>query len=204
MAEKNKNNIMTLRRSQLTRAAYNVVSRKGYYNFTIKDISRESGLSTGLVHYYFKNKQDLLVHLIKEMNRNLRNYLNTGLSRSEDPVEKLRIFVSQAFEIVINEENYFYVVLDFWTQVNRNERMRTANIRLLESYRQECSRILAEGIEKDIFREMDVQYVTMAIISLILGMIIQYIIDRDAFDYDDYCERTMRQIYSMVMKETNS
>lgn len=204
MGEKNKNDIMTLRRSQLTRAAYNVVSRKGYYNFTIKDISRESGLSTGLVHYYFKNKQDLLLHLIKEMNRNLKNYLNTGLSKSEDPVEKLRIFVSQAFEIVVNEENYFYVVLDFWTQVNRNERMRKANIRLLESYRQECSRILAEGIEKDIFREMDVQYVTMVIISLILGMIIQYIIDSDAFDYDDYCERTMQQIYSMVMKETNS
>jgi AcrR family transcriptional regulator len=204
MGEKNKNDIMTLRRSQLTRAAYNVVSRKGYYNFTIKDISRESGLSTGLVHYYFKNKQDLLLHLIKEMNRNLRNYLNTGLSRSEDPVEKLRIFVSQAFEIVVNEENYFYVVLDFWTQVNRNERMRKANIRLLESYRQECSRILAEGIEKDIFREMDVQYVTMVIISLILGMIIQYIIDGNAFDYDAYCERTMQQIYSMVMKENNS
>ena len=204
MGEKNKNDIMSLRRSQLTRAAYNVVSKKGYYNFTIKDISRESGLSTGLVHYYFKNKQDLLLHLIKEMNRNLKNYLNTGLSKSEDPVEKLRIFVSQAFEIVVNEENYFYVVLDFWTQVNRNERMRKANIRLLESYRQECSRILAEGIEKGIFIEMDIQYTTMAIISLILGMIIQYIIDGEAFNYDDYCERTMNQIYMMVMKKTKS
>ncbi len=42
---------------QLTAAAYRVVSRKGYYNFTIKDIAREAGLSTGLVHYYFKDKQ---------------------------------------------------------------------------------------------------------------------------------------------------
>ncbi len=200
MGEKSNNDIINLRRSQLTRAAYNVVSKKGYYNFTIKDISKESGLSTGLVHYYFKNKQDLMLNLIREMNKNLKKYLNNGLSRSEDPVEKLKIYVTQAFELVMNEKNYFYVFIDFLSQVNRSERMRKANIRLIESYREECSRILQEGVEKGIFKEIDIKYVTTIIISLIQGMIIQYVIDNDAFEYSEYTKRVLEQIFDMVLK----
>lgn len=200
MGEKGNNDIINLRRSQLTRAAYNVVSKKGYYNFTIKDISKESGLSTGLVHYYFKNKQDLMLNLIREMNKNLKKYLNNGLSRSEDPVEKLKIYVTQAFELVMNEKNYFFVFIDFLSQVNRSERMRKANIRLIESYREECSRILREGVDKGVFREIDIQYVTTIIISLIQGMIIQYVIDNNAFEYSEYTKKVIDQILDMVLK----
>jgi TetR/AcrR family fatty acid metabolism transcriptional regulator len=200
MGEKSNNDIINLRRSQLTKAAYNVVSKKGYYNFTIKDISKESGLSTGLVHYYFKNKQDLMLNLIREMNKNLKKYLNNGLSRSEDPVEKLKIYVTQAFELVMNEKNYFFVFIDFLSQVNRSERMRKANIRLIESYREECSRILKEGVEKGVFKEIDIKYVTTVIISLIQGMIIQYVIDNDSFEYSEYTKRVIEQIFDMVLK----
>jgi TetR/AcrR family fatty acid metabolism transcriptional regulator len=200
MGEKSNNDIINLRRSQLTRAAYNVVSKKGYYNFTIRDISKESGLSTGLVHYYFKNKQDLMLNLIREMNKNLKKYLNNGLSRSEDPVEKLKIYITQAFELVKNEENYFYVVIDFFSQINRSERMRKANIRLIESYRDECARILQEGVEKGVFKDIDIKYVTTVIISLIQGMIIQYVIDKNAFDYGEYAQRVIQQIIDMVLK----
>ena len=123
-AQRNNRDIINLRRTQLTAAAYRVVSRKGYYNFTIKDIAREAGLSTGLVHYYFKDKQELLFTLLKEMNNNLRVYLNRALAKSDDPREKLSIFLDQAFNLVEREKDYFHVLIDFWTQINHNERIR--------------------------------------------------------------------------------
>lgn len=61
-----------LRKAQLTRAAFNVVSERGYYNFTMMDIANEAGVSSGLVHYYFKNKQGLLLNLLREMQENVR------------------------------------------------------------------------------------------------------------------------------------
>jgi len=71
MTERGKSELINFRRSQLTQAAYKVVGEKGYNDFTIRDIAREAGLSTGLIHYYFKNKEDLLFKLLKEMNANL-------------------------------------------------------------------------------------------------------------------------------------
>lgn len=198
--EKKSNEITQIRRSQLTKATYRVVGKKGYYNFTIRDIAREAGLSAGLVHYYFKDKQDLLLNLLREMNANLKYYLNKALSELENPRDKLLTFCDQAFELVKKEKDYFYVLIDFWTQINHNPRIKQANIKLFRSYREECAAILREGIEKGVFREMDINYVATVIISLIQGTIIQFVIDNDAFDYGDYTSRIKTQILAMVEK----
>ena len=142
MNEKSKSDITNLRRAQLTRAAYKVVGQKGYYDFTVRDIAREAGLSTGLIHYYFKNKEDLLLNLMREINRNMTTILNRAIGKSDDPREKLNIFMTQAFDLLKTEKDYFYIVIDFWTQVNKNERMKRANIKLFQSYRDEIIKIL--------------------------------------------------------------
>ncbi len=201
MSEKNgKEDVIATRRNQLTRAAYRVVGEKGYYNITVKDIAREAGLSTGLVHYYFKDKQELLLNLLKEMNRDLRLYLDRALDRSRDPEEKLGIYLDQAFELVIREKDYISILFDFWTQISRNQRMRKANTRLFQSYRDRCAGILREGVESGSFREIDIDYTTAYIVSLMQGMIIQYVIDNDVFDYREYTERIKSAVIEMVKK----
>lgn len=200
-AQRNNRDIINLRRTQLTAAAYRVVSRKGYYNFTIKDIAREAGLSTGLVHYYFKDKQELLFTLLKEMNNNLRVYLNRALAKSDDPREKLSIFLDQAFILVEREKDYFHVLIDFWTQINHNERIRRANVKLFESFRIEVSAIINEGIREGHFRKVDVPYIAVVIVSLIQGAIIQYVLDPTAFNYAEYTGRIKDQVLEMMQKK---
>ncbi len=200
MNDRNRNDILNLRRSQLTKAAYQVVSKKGYYNFTIKDIANEAGLSTGLVHYYFKDKQDLLLTLLKEINSNVRHLLDMEIRESSDPREKLDIFITQAFNIVEREQSYFYVLLDFWTQLNHNERMRNAIRKLYESYRSVCSGILSEGVEAGYFKEdMDIHYTATMIVSMIQGTIIQYVIDPGSFNYGDFTTKIKNQVIQEII-----
>lgn len=200
MVERRKSDVINMRRSQLTKAAYKVVGQKGYYDFTIKDIAREAGLSTGLIHYYFKNKEDLLLTLLKEMNANLRFYLNRALSVLSDPRDKLLAFCDQAFDLVDKEKAYFYVLIDFWAQINHNNRIRQANIKLFQSYREEIASILREGAESGLFNVADVKLTSVIIISLIQGTIIQFVIDNGAFDYREYTGRVKEQILAVVMK----
>lgn len=201
MNERSKSDIINLRRNQLTRAAYKVVGQKGYYDFTIRDIAREAGLSTGLVHYYFKNKEDLLLNLLKEINKNMLVILNRSISKSEDPREKLAIFMKQAFDLVESEKDYFYIVIDFWTQVNKNDRMKRANVKLFKSYRDEISKILKEGIEQGVFVKMDIDYTAAVIISIIQGLIIQYVIDNNAFNYEEFSKKVMKHVNDLVYKK---
>lgn len=201
MNERNKNDLLNLRRSQLTGAAYKVVAQKGYNDFTIKDIAEEAGLSTGLVHYYFKNKEDLLFKLLKEMNANLRDNLKKALTDLSEPKDKLMAFCDEAFELVDKEKAYFYVLIDFWAQMNHDNRIRQANVKLFQSYRDEISTIIGEGIAKGVFTAMDVKFTSVVIISLIQGTIIQYVIDNGAFDYRELKEKIKQQILSKVLEE---
>lgn len=200
MNEQNKNDLINLRRAQLTRAAYKVVGEKGYSDFTIKDIAREAGLSTGLVHYYFKNKEDLLFKLLKGMNDNLKHDLNRALTVLDDPQEKLLAFCNEAFDLVYKEKAYFSVLVDFLAQVNRNRRIHQAIVKLFQSYRDEIVAILKEGVAKGVFTVADVQLTSVIIVSLIQGNIFQHLIDPEAFDYSVYMEKTKEQIFSLVMR----
>jgi AcrR family transcriptional regulator len=200
MNERNKNDLINLRRAQLTRAAYKVVGEKGYSDFTIKDIAREAGLSTGLVHYYFKNKEDLLFKLLKGMNDNLKRDLSKALTVLDDPQEKLLAFCNEAFDLVHKEKAYFSVLVDFVAQINRNRRIHQAMVKLFQSYRDEIVAILKEGVAKGVFAVADVQLTSVIIVSLIQGNIFQHLIDQEAFDYSMYMEKTKEQIFSLVMK----
>ena len=201
MNERNKNDLLNLRRAQLTRAAYKVVAQKGYNDFTIKDIALEAGLSTGLVHYYFKNKEDLLSKLLKGMNANLKNNLKKALAELTEPQDKLLAFCNEAFDLVDKEKAYFYVLIDFWAQMNHDSRIRQANVKLFKSYRDEIAAIINEGLAKSVFAVEDVQLTSVMIISLIQGTIIQFIIDNEAFDYGEIKEKIKEQIISKVIKK---
>lgn len=50
----------------LKEAARRVLSRKGYFNTTIADITAEAGRSNGSFHHYFASKDELLTSLISE------------------------------------------------------------------------------------------------------------------------------------------
>ncbi|WP_428909959.1 TetR/AcrR family transcriptional regulator [Niallia sp. Krafla_26] len=57
----------TDKRQRLIEAAYRVFSRKGFYHASIKDVANEAGITPGLVHYYFKNKDELLFSVQREI-----------------------------------------------------------------------------------------------------------------------------------------
>jgi outer membrane lipopolysaccharide assembly protein LptE/RlpB len=106
--------------------------------------------------------------------------------------------MKQAFDLVTSEKDYSYLVIDFWSQVNKNDRMKRANVKLFKSYRDEVATILAEGVEKGIFVKMEVVYAATVIISMIQGLIIQYVLDNNAFPYEDYTRKVMGQITDSV------
>src|SRR5215468_3593613 len=47
-------------RKRIVEAAARVLARDGYAATSVKDIAAEAGVAPGLVHYYFKTKEELV------------------------------------------------------------------------------------------------------------------------------------------------
>src|SRR3989454_6283389 len=54
-------------RAKILHAAFTVLSRQGYANSSIKEIAEEAGVAQGLVHYYFKSRQQLVLAVLAEV-----------------------------------------------------------------------------------------------------------------------------------------
>jgi len=193
--------IASYRRRQITRAAYEIIGEKGYYNFTMMDIAKRAGVSSGLIHHYFKDKENMLVTLLREMQQNVRSSLERALEREADPEEKLGIFIDQGFNLVENEREYIYVTFDFLTQIKFNERMQRILSKLYRGYRETLSQILHEGKEQGIFKDVDEHYIATIFTSIMLGFEQQYIVDNTAFFYREYTARVKKFIVDMVLIE---
>jgi AcrR family transcriptional regulator len=190
--------IASFRKRQITRAAYEIIAEKGYNNFTMMDIAKRAGVSSGLIHHYFKDKENMLVTLLREMQQNIRQSLEQSIGPVADPKEKLAIFMDQAFGLVENEKEYIYVTFDFLTQIKFNERMQRILSKLYRGYRETIVMILKEGKDKGIFNEVDEHYVATIFVSLLLGFEQQYIVDSTAFFYREYTTRIKNYIFDLV------
>jgi AcrR family transcriptional regulator len=54
------------RREQIIDAAMRVFAQKGFSKATNRDVAREAGITTGLIYYYFENKEALLKTVLEE------------------------------------------------------------------------------------------------------------------------------------------
>ena len=65
-------------------------SMKDFHAVNIRDISKESGISTGTIYKYFSSKEDLLFSIIDEKLRDLASLLRMHLAVTEDIREMFR------------------------------------------------------------------------------------------------------------------
>jgi TetR/AcrR family transcriptional regulator, transcriptional repressor of bet genes len=82
------------RRAEIVDALLSVMAKTGYENATIAAIAREAGLTSGLLHYHFENKQAILVALVERLVAGLEERVR---SRSEaagdDPRRRLHALI---------------------------------------------------------------------------------------------------------------
>jgi len=77
------------KRKRLIDAAYKVFIKKGYVNASIKDIANEADMTSGLVHYYFKNKEELLLSVQDEVQKHYQGHYDRQPEDCVTPEEVL-------------------------------------------------------------------------------------------------------------------
>lgn len=77
------------RRTQILEAALACVARKGFHQTSMRDISREAGLSFGALYNYFNSKEEILAALV-QARRGTKEVLFRELERCPTAQEAIR------------------------------------------------------------------------------------------------------------------
>jgi TetR/AcrR family fatty acid metabolism transcriptional regulator len=169
------------RKAEIIEATFFCIALKGYSNITMQDIADSAGVSKGVIHYYFRNKEELFLSVHEKLIGDLDNHIARKIEQASTPPDKVRSIIRAAFEKIRGNKKFQIVLLDFWAHSTRNPRLKAASSHQYARYRHTISKIIADGIEEGQFRKCDPNQVASALIGLIEGHMIQWVFGEKDF-----------------------
>ena len=189
------------RKNQIVSATVECITRFGYHNFSMQDVAKAAGVSKGIIHYYFLNKDDLMLSVLERVIQGIENILQSNLEGLEDPVKKLKIFIELCADIVKNTKEYYQVSMDFWTQITQKSEVKEIISTHYERSRETCRNIIEEGIVQGVFKEINAHDYSLFIIASIDGMSLQWLFDKDSCHYDQLVSHSCRWLLAPLLVE---
>lgn len=159
------------KRQRMVDAAYKVFANKGYNNASIKDIAKEADVTPGLIHYYFKNKEELLFSVQHYVQEGYHNKYKGKDLNEVSPFEALHEIKLRSEE----DPEWYRLRFEIYSLGLKNNDLQKEVASILKSGRESLIKPLKNlsGGDKD----------TEGIVSILLacfdGLALQKIMDKD-------------------------
>lgn len=82
-------------RTALFRALSELMSRRSFDKITLSDVANHAGVGRTAVYNHFADKEDLLLAFMEHEAGRYAEELSRALTGTEDPIDRLRIYVRQ-------------------------------------------------------------------------------------------------------------
>lgn len=184
------------RKEQIVRATVECITKHGYHNFSMQDVAKTAGVSKGIIHYYFLNKDELMMCVLDKVAGDIERVLGEEMDTSSDSWRKLEIFMEVCFDVVRNTKEYYQVNMDFWTQINQKNEIRHVIATHYNKFREAAAKVIREGVDKGSFKKVDAASYSSFIIAVIDGLSLQWLFDEKVFDYDQMSKKASTLIMS--------
>jgi AcrR family transcriptional regulator len=127
--------------------------KKGFQATSVRELSKETGLSMGALYSYFKSKDELL-EMVRNLGcRILKRVLSEEIKNGLDPQEKLSTAIETHLYISEMMKPWFYFSYMEAKNLQREEQKKAIE---MELYTEGIfAEIIKGGIEAGVFREVD-------------------------------------------------
>jgi AcrR family transcriptional regulator len=126
------------------------VAARGIAGATFEHVSREAGVSRGLLHYYFGTKERLLIEVLRRDAETRISMLDQPLDQAQTVDEVIEVLVSGAEAVLQNDPGFYVILFELFTAGRQNPEIRAELADLYRRSRRHVAGILrrkeAEGV----------------------------------------------------------
>lgn len=105
--------VRAIRRKQILEAAEHLAAEQGWTETTILDICQRAGISSGVLTYHFRDKDELLFALLEEIIARLSVRLRTEASSAQTPQQVIHGFLAQLTALMESEPHLPLLLIHF-------------------------------------------------------------------------------------------
>jgi AcrR family transcriptional regulator len=126
------------------------VARRGTAGSTFDHVSREAGVSRGLLHYYFGTKEQLLVEAVRRDCELRLELLERQLSRAQTADDFIDLMAQNLQETVRDDPDFVTLVFELFTLSRRNADIAVEYAELMRRTREQVAGMLADAQQQGI------------------------------------------------------
>ncbi len=173
------------RRVQLMEATIDCIAAHGFSDLTLADVAKGAGLSVGIVNFYFKSKDQLLIetlrHLvddyIQQTNENIRNAGQSAAAQLDAAIES-------DFHRTIANRKRVTVWYAFWGETRWRPEFLKICQEFSDNFHAETRELFARLIDEGGYQELDADIVARGFDAMIDGLWLDMLINPKSVDRD--------------------
>lgn len=116
------------RRLQILEALNDCLTTTSFSKTTIKDIAQKAGVNHGVLHYYFRNKEDILLNYIDFIIRRYLAIFAKWISAAGSKYPRQKVFIEESLLFmnrrVTLDRNISRIFIEIWEISLYNEKVR--------------------------------------------------------------------------------
>lgn len=159
-------------RADIIQAAAQIFRKKGYHATSMQDIADAVDLQKATLYHHVENKQDILFTILEHALDLLIGDMRAVVDSDLSPNEKLRLAMQVYMGRLTGDADLAAVLLLEYRSLEKRLRSRHAERR--DRYETLWRKIVEEGVEQGVFRQIDVSMATFAIMGVQNWMITWY------------------------------
>ncbi|OUM84694.1 MAG: transcriptional regulator [Bacillus thermozeamaize] len=170
------------RQEQVIEATSRCIVEKGLADMSMKDIAREANVSTGIIYHYFKNKEDLLLQVIKRAFQKSHEQVMETVETLSSPVEKLERHLENILAVPKENPDFFVVLLNYLGEAKHHPELQAIVAKFFRNLRFYVEQYLQEGVEQGLFAPEQVRHLPALLYSVGLGLGVMWMMDPESVD----------------------
>lgn len=172
---------------QILNAAMATMAEKKISGTRMRHIADRAGISQGTLHYYFPRKADLFLAMLDTMQASFDQDRRERLAKGDlKPAEKMHLFPMQQQRILSETPSLLELFYDFWGHSIIDPEIRPKIQWMYDEWREDMRDVVNEGLENGDFDLRYAHLVPLLLISLLEGAALQYLIERNVLNLDEY------------------
>ncbi len=164
---------MTERQAEIIEKSINLIATKGIQGLTIKNLSKEIGISEAAIYRHFKSKTDILLAILENF-EDTSAFMHNSLDKiDEDTFKKISLIFTNIIEIFSKEPSHISVI--FSEEIFKNEAVLKSKIAQIMYQKEKIiEQLLEEGQRKgEVRRDIDNKILALIVMGTFRFMVKQ-------------------------------
>lgn len=185
-------------REQIIESARQIFSKYGFRKTTMDEVARSVNKGKSSIYYYFTSKEEIYKAVIEKEAIILRDEIHNALSDVNDPVEKVKVYVTVRMKTFIAMVNFYEAIkneflthLDFINKIR--EKYDKEEMLLVEG-------ILKEGVLQNKFNIDNTEFAAIAIVTALKGLEIPLFKYNNQINLDDRMNHLLNILFFGIVK----